>query len=132
MKNSPVVIAIAVLSLNLSGSAFAQRDRGQDSNPPRGEAQGQRQPSNRGAQNRDMPKRGNDHARQGRGAGQDHNYYRGDRMPAQYNNRNYVVNDWRGHRLSAPPRGYHWVQSGSDYLLVAIVGGVIAQILLDQ
>jgi Ni/Co efflux regulator RcnB len=53
-------------------------------------------------------------------------------LPAQFNNRHGVVDDWRGHRLSAPPRGYHWVQSASDDLLVAIVGGVIAQILLDQ
>jgi len=41
-----------------------------------------------------------------------------------------VVNDWRGHRLSAPPRGYHWVQTGSDYVLVAIATGIILQLSL--
>ena len=38
----------------------------------------------------------------------------------------------RGHHLRQPPRGYHWVQSGNDFLLVAITTGVIASILLNQ
>ena len=67
-----------------------------------------------------------------RGAGPNHNWYRGARMPANYRTHHYVVNDWRGHHLSAPPRGYHWVQNGSDYLLVAVVSGVIAQIILGN
>jgi Ni/Co efflux regulator RcnB len=57
---------------------------------------------------------------------------RGDRLPAQYRDRQYVVNDWRGHHLSAPPRGYQWVQNGSDYLLVAIATGIITQLLLNH
>ncbi len=40
--------------------------------------------------------------------------------------------DRRGHHLSAPPRGYHWVQSGSDYILVAIATGVILNLLLNN
>lgn len=68
----------------------------------------------------------------GRGAGPDHNWRRGGRVPPQYRSHHYVVNDWRGHHLSAPPRGYHWVQYGSDYLLVAIATGVIAQLILGQ
>ncbi len=67
-----------------------------------------------------------------RGAGPDHSWHRGSRIPPQYRTRHYVVNDWRGHHLSAPPRGYHWVQNGSDYLLVAIATGVIAQIILSN
>ena len=70
--------------------------------------------------------------RHDRGAGPYHNWYRGSRLPPEYRSRTYVVDDWRGHRLSAPPRGYHWVQSGSDYLLVAIATGLIAQVLLNQ
>lgn len=49
-----------------------------------------------------------------------------------YRTRHYVVNDWRGHRLSAPPRGHYWVQNGADYLLVAIATGVIAQIIMSR
>jgi Ni/Co efflux regulator RcnB len=65
-----------------------------------------------------------------RGAGPDHNFRRGQRLPQAYRHRNYVVDDWRGHQLSAPPRGYQWVQTGSDYVLVAIATGVILQLLL--
>jgi Ni/Co efflux regulator RcnB len=44
--------------------------------------------------------------------------------------RNYrVVNDYRGRHLKAPPRGYRYVQSGNDALLVGISSGVIAAIL---
>jgi Ni/Co efflux regulator RcnB len=43
-----------------------------------------------------------------------------------------VVNDWRGHHLSPPPRGHHWVQTGSDYVLIAIATGIIAQVLLGN
>lgn len=65
-----------------------------------------------------------------RGAGPNHNWYRGARMPAVYRTHHYVVDDWRLHRLTPPPRGYYWVQNGADYLLVAIATGVIAQIIL--
>ena len=68
----------------------------------------------------------------GRGVGPSHSWYRGDRMPYEYRTRHYVVDDWRGHHLYAPPRGYQWVQSGGDYLLVAVATGIIASILLNQ
>ena len=64
------------------------------------------------------------------GAGPSHNWYKGSRIPPQYRTHQYVVNDWRRHGLKAPPRGYHWVQNGSDYLLVAIATGVISQLIL--
>ena len=68
----------------------------------------------------------------GRGAGPNHNFYRGGRLPPEWRSRQYVVDDWRGHRLSAPPRGYQWIQTGGDYVLVAIATGIIASILLSQ
>lgn len=75
--------------------------------------------------------RDNDHA-DWRGAGPNHDFRRGQRLPFNYRTRQYVIDDWRGHRLSAPPRGYHWVQVGSDYVLVAIATGIILQLLLSQ
>jgi Ni/Co efflux regulator RcnB len=66
-----------------------------------------------------------------RGAGPGHSFYRGERLPSNYRTRQYVVNDWRGHGLRSPPRGYHWVQTGSDYVLVAIATGVILELLLN-
>ena len=67
-----------------------------------------------------------------RGAGPHHNWYRDSRLPSEYRSHRYVVEDWPRHRLSAPPAGYHWVQTGSDYLLVAIATGAIAQLLLNN
>lgn len=71
-------------------------------------------------------------ARDHRGSGPDHRWVKGSRVPPQYRAHGYVVNDWRGHRLSAPPRGYRWIQNGGDYLLVAIASGVIAQIVFGN
>jgi Ni/Co efflux regulator RcnB len=67
-----------------------------------------------------------------RGAGPNHGYYRGGRLPMEYRSRQYVVEDWRGHSLYAPPRGYHWVQTGGDYVLVAIATGIILQLMLSN
>jgi Ni/Co efflux regulator RcnB len=57
---------------------------------------------------------------------------RGAHIPREYMGRQYWVQDWRAHRLSAPPRGYQWVQVGGDYVLVALATGIIAQLLLSQ
>lgn len=67
-----------------------------------------------------------------RGAGPHHDFRRGGRLPYEYRNRQYVVNHWRDHHLHVPPRGYQWVQTGADYVLVAIATGIIAQIVLGN
>jgi len=67
-----------------------------------------------------------------RGAGPRHDLYKGHRLPPQYRSKQYVVDNWRTHRLSAPPRGYHWVQTGADYVLVGIATGVIATLILSN
>jgi Ni/Co efflux regulator RcnB len=59
-------------------------------------------------------------------------WHRGERLPPEYNSRYYVVDDWHGHHLNRPPAGYHWVQSGGDYLLVAIATGIIASVILSH
>ena len=143
MKSKAVICAIAALSMSVSGLALAQGGR----DTPNRDAQGR--PMKDGTQRsediRTRPDRGHadlradrgdrrDTARRhdGRGAGPDHSFYRGGRLPGEYRSRQYVVDDWRGHHLSAPPRGYHWVQTGGDYVLVAIATGIIASILLSQ
>jgi Ni/Co efflux regulator RcnB len=68
----------------------------------------------------------------GRGAGPRHDLYRGQRLPSNYHNRQYVVDNWQSHRLSAPPRGHHWVQVGNDYVLAAVATGLIASVLLGN
>lgn len=50
----------------------------------------------------------------------------GDSLPAAYRSGQFVVDDWRGHRLPAPRWGQHWVQVGADYALVNWSGVVQA------
>ena len=61
-----------------------------------------------------------------------HEFRRGQRLPPELRHRQYVVANWRVHRLAPPPRGYQWVQVGSDYVLVAIATGIIANLILSQ
>ena len=43
----------------------------------------------------------------------------------------YVVNDYRGYGLRAPPRGHYWRRSDAgDYLLVAVATGIITDLIL--
>jgi Ni/Co efflux regulator RcnB len=59
-------------------------------------------------------------------------FHRGDRLPVDYRRPQYVVEHWHDHRLSPPPRHHHWVQVGSDYLLVAIASGIVAHAILSH
>ncbi len=120
MKSSPIVSALMAMFLTLSGPTFAQGDGDV-------EAQQRNKRALDELANRRQGQRGYE-----RGAGPDHQLRRGDRLPPEYRHRNYVVDDWRGHNLSAPPRGYQWVQTGADYVLVAIATGIILQLLLGN
>ena len=140
MKSKALVSTLLAISMMTSGLTFAQgrghdnrndgdrNERSQrDDQPDRRDNQGHKanRPHDQGI--------GHAYGRMDeRGAGPDHRFYRGGRLPAQYRSNQYVVEDWRGHRLSAPPRGYHWVQTGGDYVLVAIATGVILQLLLNN
>ncbi len=59
-------------------------------------------------------------------------FRRGAPIPRQYYNPNYFVSDYRPHHLPPPPRNHRWVQVGTDYVLVAIATGIIANIILNQ
>jgi Ni/Co efflux regulator RcnB len=127
MKSKAVIAILVAMSLANGGVAFGQgngdrNDRGGDEHGQRG---GNRDHRDQGQGNSDM-------YRDNRGAGPNHDFRKGQRLPAEYRHRQYVVDDWRGHHLTAPPRGYHWVQTGGDYVLVAIATGVILQLLLNH
>ncbi len=56
-------------------------------------------------------------------------WQRGQRFDRRYAT-NYRQVDYRQYRgLRAPPRGYQYVQSGNDVLLVAIASGVIGAVI---
>lgn len=59
------------------------------------------------------------------------NWQRGQRFDSRYA-RNYRQIDYRQHRgLKAPPRGYRYVQSGNDAVLVGVTTGIIAAIFAN-
>ena len=51
-----------------------------------------------------------------------------DRSRAQ-NYRELDYRQYRGRHLYAPPRGYRWVRSGNDAVLVAVSSGIIGAVL---
>ena len=57
---------------------------------------------------------------------------KGQRFDSRYA-RNYRQVDYRGFRgrLKAPPRGYRYVQSGNDAVLVGITSGIIAAVIAN-
>lgn len=137
MKRKIILAAVMALSLSLGNTAFADnRDHGRQDRGNQHEQMNRHQANDRnnnGNYRHDRyTSRRHEIDRNGPGAGRDHNFYRGGRLPSEYRQQYYVVNDWRGHRLNPPPRGYHWVQTGPDYVLVAITSGIIAQILLSH
>ena len=144
MNCKAVISAIMATTMTLTtgGFAFAQgngdrNDRGRNEQSQRGNQQDRRDNDRRDDRHdngrRDNQGRGNHDSRgEHRGAGPNHAFHKGDRLPVEYRHRHYVVDDWRGYQLSAPPRGYHWVQTGSDYVLVAIATGIILQLFLSN
>jgi Ni/Co efflux regulator RcnB len=145
MSSKRIVSAVMAACVGFSGVAFAQQDKDVRSDEAnRREHMGRSPGGERPDARRESPApryveqdRGRDHGNardrdRGPGAGPEHNFYRGGRLPPEYRSPVYVVDDWRDHRLTQPPRGYHWVQTGGDYVLVAVATGIIASILLNH
>lgn len=118
MKSKIIASFVAASLLGTSAVAFAQPH----GNDRRGPAQAH------GAPHRAAPVRDAALGRPG-GPIPHTDWHKGDRLPAEYRDRNYVVDDWHSHGLSAPPRGYHWVGVNGDYVLAAVATGVIASVL---
>ncbi len=55
-------------------------------------------------------------------------WHRGDRLPAAYYARPYVVANYRDCGLRAPPFGYHWVRVNNDAVLAAVATGVVLDV----
>lgn len=132
MKKRTLSLAVAAGMLGTALSAFAQPVPGDspDGPPP------QERPGGHGD---DSPEHGPRHRPDGPGMPPGHDarrpvphsdWHRGERVPPDYRDPRYVVDDWRAHDLEAPPAGYQWLQVNGEFVLVAITTGVIASILL--
>lgn len=141
-----VVYALAAASLGVSSLSFAQGARFEPSHlqrvdDRRDDRRDYRQ--DRRDDRRDFRHDRRDDRRDFRQSRNDrryHYYYnargpefrRGGYIPYEYRNRQYVVVNPHQHRLYAPPRGHQWVQVGTDYVLVAIATGLIANLILNN
>ncbi|WP_244816861.1 RcnB family protein [Caballeronia sp. Lep1P3] len=127
MKNQ-IIAALLSATLGLAaGTSFAQSSHGPEFDRDHGHGP-DRAPMMNG---HDAP-RPPEHA-QGPGRDRGHpDWHKGDRLTGEYRDHQYVVDDWRGHGLRQPPRGYQWVGVGADYVLVAAATGLIAQVVLSQ
>ena len=139
MKTKSYISLLLVAALGLAqASAFANPGKGNngrngnDSHCDNRDRGCEDHGDGRGHDNNGRGEQGSYRSDNERGAGPSRIYYRGDRMPYEYRTRQYVVEDWHEHGLRSPPRGYHWVQSGGDYVLVAIATGVILELLLNR
>jgi Ni/Co efflux regulator RcnB len=56
-------------------------------------------------------------------------WHKGQRVPAEYRNYNFVMNDWRSHGLNAPTRGHQWLGVNGDYVLVSNNNWTISNIV---
>jgi Ni/Co efflux regulator RcnB len=57
---------------------------------------------------------------------------KGQRFDQRYASNYMVVKNPRAYRLNTPPRGYHWVRSGNDAVLVAISSGIIGAVIANS
>jgi Ni/Co efflux regulator RcnB len=58
-----------------------------------------------------------------------HSWRKGDRFDSRYARDYRVISNPRMYRLHNAPRGYHWVRSGNDAVLVGVTSGIIAAIM---
>ncbi|MDB5934924.1 MAG: hypothetical protein JWQ01_2268 [Massilia sp.] len=141
MNTKSVISGLMAVCMMASAPAFAQRydhDNNRSDQAQRGNEYSREHDRGHERDDRNDRNRGSNYGQSnqayygGRHDGYRQEMRRGDRLPNEYRGSRYVVNDWRGRHLSAPPRGYQWVQANNDYVLAAIATGLIAQVLLNQ
>lgn len=57
---------------------------------------------------------------------------KGDRFDSRRASNYRVIDNPRAHRLDDAPRGYRWVQSDGDAVLVGIASGIIAAVIANS
>lgn len=134
MKSTATVCAVALAALSVGSLSFAQdfSQRGRHAEPPRFEQRGPAQRDMHYTPHFDSHQADRRDLRHGRRfETRGPQFHRGDRLPPQYRSQR-GINDWQQRQLHAPARGQQWVQVGTDYALIAIATGVIAQLVLNR
>ena len=60
---------------------------------------------------------------------QQRHWAKGQRFDRRYATNYRVISNPRAYRLSNAPRGYQWVRSGNDAVLIAITSGIIGAVI---
>lgn len=58
-----------------------------------------------------------------------HRWAKGQRFDRRQASNYRVINDYRNYRLNTPPRGYQWVRSGNDAVMIALTSGIIGAVI---
>ena len=130
LRTLPGLLLATALAIPAVSMAQGRDDRQNDRHDDQRAAPQQQHDDDHRAAQQQHPDRHDDRAV--RGAGPDHNWHKGDRIPASYRDKRYEVRDWKARHLRQPPRGYHWVSVNGDYVLAAVATGVIAELLLGN
>jgi len=57
------------------------------------------------------------------------NWSKGQKFDRRYATNYRVIDNPRAYRLSTAPRGYQWVRSGNDAVLIAVTSGIIGAVI---
>jgi Ni/Co efflux regulator RcnB len=150
MRIRTIVCGLAIASLGVTSLSYAQPSRHEAHRDAR-EARHDIREAERDLRHADTPREAREARRDLREGHRDlraareerrearhfHNargpeFRRGHRLPPEFRHRQYVVSNWRVHHLSPPPRGYHWVRVGPDFVLVAIGSGIILNLVIGS
>lgn len=148
MRFTRTILAGATALVLLAGPALAQQGPGQGGGPGQGRGQNMGNGNGHGMGNGNGHGMDNGHGGPGPQGGGNHlggggpgpqahfggpngrPWARGD----HFDGRRQVVGrgDWNHYHLHPPPRGYEWVYSGNQFVMVAIATGIIASIVADS
>lgn len=63
------------------------------------------------------------------GYGNQRRWAKGQRFDRRQASSYRVINNPRAYRLNSAPRGYQWVQSGNDAVMIALASGIIGAVI---
>ncbi len=115
-------VAASVIAAPVMAAPFGDNDRN---------GRHEQRYDNRGHDDRGHNDRGYNQRRDNRYQNQYRSWNRGDRFDSRYARNYRVISSPSHYHLHNAPRGYRWVQSGNDALLIGITTGVIASVLAN-
>ncbi len=121
MKRLTSILLSAAFALSVAGATTALAQPYQPNHPP-GPPPGYNHPPG------PPPGHWNNQPPQAHWQGDGRRWHQGDR----YDGQRYAVQNYGYYHLRQPPAGYEWVQDGSQFVLIAVASGIIADIILNS